>query len=760
MAFTVRAPKSITLRITLLGWLVTLATLTVFVMAIIPEQKREFALGLQSKARGVAASIRAVASGAAVSEDYSVVVDQAMQVLSGDPAIDFLIITKNDGFSVVIDHESWRTDTLGEFWRPADRSARSSIGVVPLFGRRVFHYATPFDYSGIQWGWIHVGLSLTAYDESVQRTYRRTGALSLFCVGISLLVSTIYARRLVKPIHTLHTAVQEVGRGNLHARADVRSRDEVERLAMAFNDMTGTILARNQTLESVAFAAEQLLGASDWTAVIGEVLERLGRVTGTSRAYLFEVQFKEDSPFSCRLRNEWLSGRMRSTGGAWGNFLWQGNRLTAAGKLLNSRLVVPGSTKDLEPLSQASLGDPIRSFLLVPVFAGDVWWGFIGFDDCQEVRIWGDVEKSSLGAVANMLGACILRQRAQEDLLDAKATLERRVQERTQELQKQVAAKDAAHQELAAAQQRLIELSRQAGMAEVATGVLHNVGNVLNSVNVAATIVVEKLRQSRVARLLPVATQLEQHKGDLDRFVNKDPKGSQVLPYLVKLAQHLGFEREGMVAELGQLHRHIGHIKEIVAAQQGYASTAGFIQKVRLNGLLEDALTISKVGFEREDVVVQRHFEEIPPFRTDKHKVLQIVLNLLRNARDAVRDSGHESKEIHIHLRHCGEGRCEIAVKDNGVGLPGEDLQRIFQHGFTTKKGGHGFGLHSGALAAKELGGNLRAESEGRGLGAMFVLELPLGAPGNDNGGVTEGESGEKEHEESGTPSPVAAGGR
>jgi signal transduction histidine kinase len=739
MPFTIRAPQGITVRITLLGWLVTLATLGVFVMVIVPEQKREFSLGLESKARGVAASIRAVASGAAVSEDYSVVVDQAMQVLAGDPAIDFLIITKNDGFSVIIDHESWKTDKLETFWRPPNRHTSAAIAVVPLFGRRVFHYATPFDYSGIQWGWIHVGLSLATYDESVARNFRRTSTLSLLCVCMSLFFSTVYARRLVKPIHTLHAAVKEVWQGNLHARADVRSRDEIEQVATAFNAMTGTIMARNQTLESVAFAAQQLMGATDWTAVIGDVLERIGRVTGTSRACLFQIH--EGDGFACILRREWLSSRFNGFSGRWRDVLWQNHRLTATGKKLKARLVVTANRSDLAEATGELFDASIQSFVLIPIFVSEAWWGFLCFTDSSEGREWGDAEKSSLGAVANMLGASIVRQQAQEDLLDAKATLERRVQQRTQELQKQVAAKDAAHAELAAAQQRLIELSRQAGMAEVATGVLHNVGNVLNSVNVAATIVVEKLRQSRVDRLLSLAGLLQQHQNDLGTFVSSDPKGAQVVPYLVKLASHLGQEREGMVGELGQLHRHIGHIKEIVAAQQGYATTAGFIQRVSLNSLLEDALTISKNGLEREDVAVCRHFDDLPPITTDKHKVLQIVLNLVRNARDAVRVSGKANKEIHVYLRRLRTDSCEIAVRDNGVGLAMTDVQRIFQHGFTTKEGGHGFGLHSGALAAIDLGGKLTATSDGPGTGATFTLELPLTAPPIEAAGASGQES-------------------
>ena len=225
-----------------------------------------------------------------------------------------------------------------------------------------------------------------------------------------------------------------------------------------------------------------------------------------------------------------------------------------------------------------------------------------------------------------MLGASIMRKRAQDELMEAKATLERRVIERTSELQEEVAAEDLAHAEFAAAQQRLIELSRQAGMAEVATGVLHNVGNVLNSVNVAATILVEKLQQSRVAKLVSVSGLLKVHETDLTAFLTSDPKGGHVLPYLSKLARHLAQERDGMMSELGRLSSHVGHIKEIVAAQQGYATTAGFIEKTSIQKLIEDALAISKNGLDRDDVAVHRHFSRLPAVYTDKHKVLQIVL--------------------------------------------------------------------------------------------------------------------------------------
>lgn len=726
-----RPLRGITHRIALLGWTVTLITLAVFVTAIVPQQKREFELNLESKARGVAASIKGVAAGAAVSEDYSVLVDQAMQVLSGDPAIDFLIITKNDGYSVIADRSTWKTDTLPLSWRPARREAASFIGTVPLFGRRVFHNATPFDYSGLQWGWIHVGLTLDSYDASVRRNYHRTGALALLCVAMSLLISLFYARRLVKPIHILHTAVEQVAQGNLRARAQVRSRDEIESLANSFNAMAETILARNRILESVGFAAQQLLSAAGWDAVIQGVLASVGDATGASRAYVVPNSI-QDGRFTCDLQYEWRSPGAASARERWQSLSRAGSGLDPWDQMLKDRQVVTAKPGDLPDGVRVMIDPAVKSLIAIPIFVGDEWWGFMGLDDSAREREWGDAEKDSLRAVADMLGASILRQRAQYALLEAKVTLETRVIERTQELQEQVEAKDRAHAELAAAQQRLVNLSRQAGMAEVATGVLHNVGNVLNSVNVAATVVVEKLKQSRVQKLVSVAGILREHETDLARFLREDPKGTLVLPYLAKLAQHLVRERDGMMSELGDLSRHVGHIKEIVAAQQGYATTAGIVEGTSIEKLVEDALAISRSGLEREEVCVHQHFSSLPEVFTDRHKILQIVLNLVRNARDATRASGREHKEIHIEVRPVEPERFAIIVSDNGVGLRQEDLQRIFQHGFTTKSGGHGFGLHSGALAARDLGGELTVASKGPGQGATFVLELPRNPKSSD----------------------------
>ena len=275
-------------------------------------------------------------------------------------------------------------------------------------------------------------------------------------------------------------------------------------------------------------------------------------------------------------------------------------------------------------------------------------------------------------------------------------------------------------------QKRLIELSRLSGMAEVATGVLHNVGNVLNSINVSTTIVADRLQASRVGQLSEVARLFKENTPNIGEFLTDDPKGQRLLPYLDKLSEHLVQERDELCTELEGLVEHVGHVKEIVAMQQTYARTSGVLEIVAFHSLIEDALRMTQSEMDRHGVQLRKEIEAVPMITTDRHKVLQILLNLLRNAKDAVKAGLTMPREITVRVDSIGTEGVRFQLMDNGVGIPTDNLARIFVHGFTTKKEGHGFGLHSGALAAQQLGGSLSAKSGGLGCGATFTLELPL----------------------------------
>ncbi|MCC7373359.1 MAG: PAS domain-containing protein [Verrucomicrobiales bacterium] len=286
-----------------------------------------------------------------------------------------------------------------------------------------------------------------------------------------------------------------------------------------------------------------------------------------------------------------------------------------------------------------------------------------------------------------------------------------------------------AAEDLKKLNQRLVETSRFAGMAEVATGILHNVGNVLNSVSVSANLVRDRLKGSRIQNLSRATTMLREQEGagSLLEFLATDPRGKRLPEYLFSLSEHLNNEHAGILDEVCQLGTNVEHIKEIVARQQGYAKVAGAFEDLHPAELIEDAFRINATAFERHHIEVIRDIApNLPRVHVDRHKVLQILINLLRNAKDAIESVSHSERRLYLKAEHASDGQVAIRIRDTGIGIAAYDLTRIFQHGFTTKKGGHGFGLHSGANAAREIGGRLSAFSEGTGKGAEFTLELPV----------------------------------
>ncbi len=274
----------------------------------------------------------------------------------------------------------------------------------------------------------------------------------------------------------------------------------------------------------------------------------------------------------------------------------------------------------------------------------------------------------------------------------------------------------------------LMTASRQAGMAEVATNVLHNVGNILNSVNISASLVAERLRQSKTAGVSRLAALLLEQGGQIGRFMTDDDRGKRIPEYLAALGEQLLADQHKALEELAALRDHLEHIKDTVAMQQSYAKLCGVTEVVEVVDLVEDSLRLNAGAFARHGVMLRREFGAAPPITVDKHKVLQILVNLMRNAKYACDESGRADKLITLRIESISDG-VRISVIDNGVGIPPENMGRLFVHGFTTRISGHGFGLHSGALAAQELGGSLRAESGGPGLGASFILDLPFAPP-------------------------------
>lgn len=290
-----------------------------------------------------------------------------------------------------------------------------------------------------------------------------------------------------------------------------------------------------------------------------------------------------------------------------------------------------------------------------------------------------------------------------------------------------------AEAKLAQMHKQLTEASRQAGMAEIANNVLHNVGNVLNSVNVSAGIIGSKLSDSKDQGLSKAVQLMNDHATDLGDFFTRDARGKALPGYLNKLVAALAAEKQSIANELATLTRSIDHIKDIVATQQSYSGATSVVEPVQVKDLMEDALRINAAAIARHRIAVIKEYVDVPLLLLDKHLVLQILVNLIGNAKQALEGMHDHSHRITLRMqisRPADRPRLRICVEDNGEGIAPENLAKLFGHGFTTRKNGHGFGLHSCALAAKEMQGSITAHSEGPGRGAAFTLELPINHPG------------------------------
>lgn len=272
----------------------------------------------------------------------------------------------------------------------------------------------------------------------------------------------------------------------------------------------------------------------------------------------------------------------------------------------------------------------------------------------------------------------------------------------------------------------LLTTARLAGMSEVATTILHNIRNLLNSINISLVTIKQNLIHLHYKKLSAVVDMMNNNLQQLNNFFINDPKGKLILPFLKKLVEILEKEYKINIEEVSLVERKLNHIKEIVDAQQSLSGVLGVSEKIVISELLDNSIEMASIRNPEIQLITKRT-RQIKTITSDKSKLLQILTNLLRNAKEAVLDDvTNKEKKISILIKREDENNIRISIKDNGVGIPAENINKIFSFGFTTKTYGHGFGLHSSALSAKELGGSLNAQSSGINKGSEFTLVLPV----------------------------------
>jgi signal transduction histidine kinase/HAMP domain-containing protein len=535
-------------------------------------------------------------------------------------------------------------------------------------------------------GSVFIASDLRELDAQIWSYVATISGLLMVCSVLALILASGLQEIILRPIVDLaRTATAIALDKNYALRAVKDGNDEVGRLVDAFNEMLAQIQEQDAQLQSSRDELE--LRVTERTKELREEVAERRQAEDALRAgnQRFEMVTRATTnviwDWDLQTDVVWWNENMHVVFGT------PDDRVETPSAFWKDRLHPEDAAQVLQGLQDALRGDSTR------------WTSEYRFrredDTYADIFDRGYIIRGADGNPVRMIGAM-------ED----------------------VSMRKAAEVELARTHQKLLDASRREGMAEIATNVLHNVGNVLNSVNVSASLLADNVKKSKSAGLGKAVALLKEHEPDLGSFLSTS-RGKQLLAYLAQLAAHLQGDDAVIAKELDGLRANVDHIKEIVAMQQSYAKVSGATEVVDLRELVEDSLRMNVNGLARDGVEVIREFSPVPKVTVDKHKVLQILVNLVQNARHATDESGRDDKKVLLKV-FGDEGHVNVSVSDNGVGIPPENLTKIFRHGFTTKKSGHGFGLHSGALAVKEMGGRLIAQSEGPGKGATFTLELPI----------------------------------
>ena len=306
---------------------------------------------------------------------------------------------------------------------------------------------------------------------------------------------------------------------------------------------------------------------------------------------------------------------------------------------------------------------------------------------------------------------------------DLNQNLELKVMQRTQQLEMTV-------RELKETQGRLTDLAHRAGMAEIATGVLHNLGNVLNSVNISTTVLRDRLRRSKLDDLHRLSHHIPSDRDALEKYLIQEQRAEKMVDYLRKVCETLFSERDELQKELSLLTDNVDHIRGIINAQQSYARQVSFQEEVDICALVRNILKIYGHSMSQHKVDVVTDFDYVPPGYLEKVKVAPVLENLIKNALEAMSSPECKQRVLTVKINPVEPGRVRVTVTDTGCGIEPEDMKKLFSYGFTTKPTGNGFGLHTSALALRNLGGNIEVHSDGRGKGSTFIAEFPFAGRG------------------------------
>lgn len=539
---------------------------------------------------------------------------------------------------------------------------------------QIIHQRFPITYQGKKKAELFLGISkLRVMEEIKQLLLIQVGVAIGLILFLSASIFLIFRYSALRPIQHLMQGAERIKQGKLEEEVKVFSQDELGQLAIQFNEMMSrlktTILDKDLALEQLTY--------------LNRTLDE--KVRQRSR----ELEISEQ-------------------------------RIRAVLEYMGEGLIIINTQGLIESFNPAALqifkankteveNQPFDNFLVEDATQSDRLAILDSLNRTQEMQ-----GKRCNGSVFPM--EVVITIMASEDHRKY-VCIVRDITEHKQN-----------EQRVRQVQQLLVESAHRSGMAEMATGVLHNIGNLLNSVSLAGEEISRVARESKVAGLVKANTLLSANLANLNEFLTSDDKGKLLPQYYIKLGEVLEGEFHQIAAEVKSLNSKILMMKEVIATQQAYAKAPFYSETVDVDQIIEDALKVEEASMEKWGITVKRRYAPIPRCVVQRSKLLQVLTNLIKNAKEAMANNDllNKTKELLIETGYLQGTSIFIAVTDNGEGIDEANLTKIFNHGFTTKDNGHGFGLHTSANAMTEMGGSLSVKSRGKNEGACFQIVLPI----------------------------------
>ena len=538
---------------------------------------------------------------------------------------------------------------------------------------------------------------MNEHDRLIYLTKMQTlSNLLLFCAVavVTLITVSIMLKKVVDPIQSLAQTARLIQEGELDRRADVKGKDEIGELGVAFNSMTDKLSHAVSSLEAEIVerkrAQEEVARHRDHLEDL--VNERTAELTKANKELV--VSEKQNRALVDTASDAGIGIIvLQNVGDLPGMIRYVNSHISKLSGYSEEELLTKNMLDILHPeFHEKAIADYGKTISGEEVLKNAEYCGLTKDNRKVPVEI-SSGETMYQGEKAIVVYISDISERKAEE------------------------------EKLAQAQRELVEKAHQAGMADIATGTLHNVGNILNSVKTSAQVVSDIIKNSQIKGLEKANEMLRENIDTLETFICENPKGKKLMQYYLKIEESVQKEQEKIIQHVERLNDKINAIVEVIVAQQSYAGTNALIEEFALHEIINDALTMQSGTTERYNINVQKNFNEIPKVKVQKVKLVHILINLIRNAKDSMLEIPAEQRILRFTTERNG-AFTYIKVTDSGHGISREDLNKIFTHGYTTKKDGHGFGLHSSANYMTEMGGEMWAESEGKGKGATFVLKF------------------------------------